>query len=224
MHALLRHFFYFSSVLPHWRAILDGFLLTVEMSVLTILVGIPLGLVLAVIRLLGVKAVNLLVMIYVDVFRAVPQLVIIVIFYFALPYGGISMGPATATVAALSLVLAALAEEIFWVSIGAVPKGQWDAGRSTGLGFLSTLRYIILPQAIRMSVPPLTNRAIGISKSTTLGSVVAAPELLNITGSLQSNTANPSFLTVGALLFILLFLPLVRWSRWLEGQMQQRKV
>ena len=222
MRELLRHFFDFSSVLPYWRAILDGLLLTVEMSVLTILIGIPLGLMLAVLRLLGLRAINLLVTIYIDVFRAVPQLVIIVIFYFALPYGGISMGPASATVAALSMVLAALAEEIFWASIGAVSKGQWEAGRSTGLGFLSTLRHIVLPQAIRMSVPPLTNRAIGISKGTTLGSVVAAPELLNITSSLQSNTANPSMLTVGAILFILFFLPLVRLSRWLEGRLRRR--
>lgn len=222
MRALLLHFFDFSSAVPYWREILQGFLLTLAMSVLTIAIGIPLGLGLAVLRLLGLRAVNLLIVVYIDIFRAVPQLVLIVIFYFALPYGGISLGPAEATVAALAMVLSALAEEIFWASIRAVPKGQWEAGRSTGLGFLATLRHIVLPQAIRMSVPPLTNRAIGISKGTTLGSVVAVPELLNVTSSIQANTANPSLLTVGAILFVLLFLPLVRCSRWLERRMRRR--
>jgi polar amino acid transport system permease protein len=84
------------------------------------------------------------------------------------------------------------------------------------LGFTQTLAYIILPQVVRISIPPLTNRAIGISKGTTLGSVVAVPELLNVTSSIQSNVANPTALTVGALLFLALFLPFVRFTRWLE--------
>ena len=95
---------------------------------------------------------------------------------------------------ALAIVLSAFAEEIFWAGINAVPKGQWEAGRSTGLGFTQTLAYIILPQVVRISIPPLTNRAIGISKGTTLGSVVAVPELLNVTSSIQSNVANPTAL------------------------------
>lgn len=222
MHDLLLHFFDFSSAWPYWPEILHGFLLTLVMSVATIVIGIPLGLALAVLRLLGIRPLNVLIVLHVDVFRAVPQLVLIVLFYFALPYGGLTLSPAVATVAALALVLSALAEEIFWASIRAVPKGQWEAGRSTGLGFLATLGHIVLPQAIRMSVPPLTNRAIGISKGTTLGSVVAVPEILSVTSSIEANTANPSLLTVGAILFVLLFLPLVRCTRWLERRLQQK--
>ncbi len=124
--------------------------------------------------------------------------------------------PFTATVLALAIVLSAFSEEIFWAGINAVSKGQWEAGRSTGLSFSKTLTYIVLPQVVRISIPPLTNRAIGISKGTTLGSVVAVPELLNVTSSIQSNVANPTALTVGALLFLLLFLPFVRFTRWLE--------
>ena len=222
MHQLLVHFFDFAPVWKFWPVILRGFLLTIEMAVLTIAIGIPLGLVLAVVRLLGNRFVNLLIIIHIDVFRAVPQLVLIVLAYFALPYVGVTLDPPTATVGALAMVLSALAEEIFWATIQAVPKGQWEAGRSTGLGFFTTLRSIVLPQAIRMSVPPLTNRAIGISKGTTLGSVISAPEILNVTSSLQSNTANPTLLTVGAILFVVLFLPLVRSSRWLERKLRKR--
>lgn len=216
MDQIVRYFFDFSLMAAYWPDILRGFLITVQMSILTILIGIPLGLALAILRLYGIRPLNWLIIFYIDFFRAIPQLVLIVLAYFALPYFGLVLEPMTATVLALAIVLSAFAEEIFWAGINAVPKGQWEAGRSTGLSFTKTLAYIILPQVVRISIPPLTNRAIGISKGTTLGSVVAVPELLNVTSSIQSNVANPTALTVGALLFLLLFLPFVRFTRWLE--------
>ena len=216
MDQIVRYFFDFSLMSAFWPDILRGFLITVQMSILTILIGIPLGLGLAVLRLYGIRPLNWLIIFYIDFFRSIPQLVLIVLAYFALPYFGLVLEPMTATVLALAIVLSAFAEEIFWAGINAVPKGQWEAGRSTGLSFSRTLAYIILPQVVRISIPPLTNRAIGISKGTTLGSVVAVPELLNVTSSIQSNVANPTALTVGALLFLVLFLPFVRFTRWLE--------
>lgn len=216
MDQIVRYFFDFSLMSAFWPDILRGFLITVQMSVLTVLIGIPLGLALAILRLYGIRPLNWLIIFYIDFFRSIPQLVLIVLAYFALPYFGLVLEPITATVLALAIVLSAFAEEIFWAGINAVAKGQWEAGRSTGLSFTKTLAYIILPQVVRISIPPLTNRAIGISKGTTLGSVVAVPELLNVTSSIQSNVANPTALTVGALLFLLLFLPFVRFTRWLE--------
>src|SRR6478752_9954535 len=216
MDQIVRYFFDFGLLSAYWPDILRGFLITVEMSILTVLIGIPLGLALAVLRLYGIRPLNWLIIFYIDFFRSIPQLVLIVLAYFALPYFGLVLEPFTATVLALAIVLSAFAEEIFWAGINAVPKGQWEAGRSTGLSFSKTLAYIILPQVVRMSIPPLTNRAIGISKGTTLGSVVAVPELLNVISSIQSNVANPTALTVGAILFLLLFLPFVRFTRWLE--------
>jgi cystine transport system permease protein len=216
MDQIIRYFFDFSLMSAYWPDILRGFFITIQMSVLTVLIGIPLGLVIAILRLYGFKPLNALIILYIDFFRSIPQLVLIVLAYFALPYFGLVLEPFTATVVALAIVLSAFCEEIFWAGINAVSKGQWEAGRSTGLGFNQTLAYIILPQVVRISIPPLTNRAIGISKGTTLGSVVAVPELLNVTSSIQSNVANPTALTVGALLFLLLFLPFVRFTRWLE--------
>ncbi|WP_454658329.1 amino acid ABC transporter permease [Bosea beijingensis] len=216
MDQIVRYFFDFSLMAAYWPDILRGFLITVQMSILTVLIGIPLGLALAILRLYGIRPLNWLIIFYIDFFRSIPQLVLIVLAYFALPYFGLVLEPITATVLALAIVLSAFAEEIFWAGINAVAKGQWEAGRSTGLSFTRTLAYIILPQVVRISIPPLTNRAIGISKGTTLGSVVAVPELLNVTSSIQSNVANPTALTVGALLFLLLFLPFVRFTRWLE--------
>ena len=180
------------------------------------LTGFALGLALACIRAYRIPPINAAIVIFVDIFRALPPLVVILLVYFGLPNIGINLPSFAVLWLVLSFVLAAFAEEIFWAGITSTPKGQWEAGRSTGLSFTKTLAYIILPQVVRMSIPPLTNRAIGISKGTTLGSVVAVPELLNVTSSIQSNVANPTALTVGALLFLLLFLPFVRFTRWLE--------
>lgn len=216
MEKILYYFFNFPLISPHIPAILKGFLVTLEMAVLTVLIGIAFGLLLAIIRAYEIKPLNWLLVFYVDFFRAIPQLVIIVLIFFALPSFNVVFDPITATVLALSLILAAFAEEIFWAGIAAVPIGQWEAGRSTGLTFNQTLFNVILPQVVRISIPPLTNRAIGITKGTTLGSVIAVPELLSVSSSIQSSIANPTALTVGAILFCLIFFPFVYFTRWVE--------
>lgn len=186
------------------------------MSILTICIGIPLGLVIAVVRMYGFNTINAVIIFYIDFFRSIPQIVLIILVYFGLPYFNIVINPFWATIFALSVVLSAFSEEIFWAGINSVAKGQWEAARSTGMTFSQTLQNVILPQVIRITIPPLTNRAIGISKGTVLGSVIAVPELLNVTSSIQSNVANPTALTVGAILFVALFLPFVIFTRWLE--------
>ncbi|EJC62106.1 amino acid ABC transporter permease [Alcaligenes ammonioxydans] len=216
MEQILYYFFNWTLISPYLPEILQGFWVTLQMAVMTVVLGTALGLALAVLRCYGWRPVNILMTLYVDVFRAIPQLVIIVLVFFALPSVGIVIDPMPATVLALSLVLSAFAEEIFWSGIAAVPTGQWEAGRSTGMGFSQTLFAIILPQAVRLAIPPLTNRAIGITKGTTLGSVIAVPELLNVSSNIQSTIANPTAFTAGAFLFCLIFFPFVYLTRVLE--------
>lgn len=216
MEKILYYFFNWTLISPHLPEIMQGFWVTLQMAVMTVVLGTALGLALAVLRCYGWRPVNILMTLYVDVFRAIPQLVIIVLVFFALPSVGIVIEPVPATVLALSLVLSAFAEEIFWSGIASVPTGQWEAGRSTGMSFSQTLFAIILPQAVRLAIPPLTNRAIGITKGTTLGSVIAVPELLNVSSNIQSNIANPTAFTAGAILFCLIFFPFVYLTRVLE--------
>src|SRR6266705_1527897 len=124
---------------------------------------------------------------------------------------------------ALGLVLGAFAEEIFWAGILSVRKGQWEAARSTGLGFAQTLLYVVLPQAIRLTVPPLTNRTIAITKNTALGSVIGVPEILNVATTTQSFIGNATPLTMGAVAYVLLFIPVVLLGRWLETRFAWRR-
>ena len=200
----------------YWQAIAEGFLLTTWLGLTIIITGLILGLALAVARAQHVKAANFFIIVFADVFRALPPLVIIIILYFAFPYIEMAMSAFTATWLSLSLVLAAFAEEIFWAGILAVPKGQWEAARSTGMSRLETLQHVVLPQAVRMTVPPLTNRVMAITKGTALGSVVALHEILNVSSSASSESGNATPLVVGAFAYLLLFIPFVWFGRWIE--------
>jgi polar amino acid transport system permease protein len=148
--------------------------------------------------------------------RALPPLVVIILFFFAFPYAGVSMSAFTATWLALTLVLAAFAEEIFWAGIVAIHRGQWEAARSTGMSTAQTLVHVIVPQAVRITIPPLTNRTIAITKGTALGSVVALSDILGAASSATSMAGNATPLTLGAAAYLVLFVPFVIFGRWVE--------
>src|SRR5205807_5099764 len=192
-----------------------GMLVTVELAALVIITGLVSGLALALLRSLGFRAVNLLIVFIVDLFRALPPLVIIVFIYFGLPAVEISPSGFVSTWLSLALVLMAFSEEIFWAGITSIAKGQWEAARSTGLSFGQTLLNVVLPEAIRLTIPPLTNRTIAITMGTALGRVVAVSEILGMASSAVSNSYNPSPLTLDATAYLILFLPMVIVGRLL---------
>ena len=196
--------------------ILKGMLVTVEVAPAVVATGIALGLALAALRSFRLRAVNAAIVLFVDVFRALPPLVVILIVYFGLPSVGITLSGFAVLWLVLSLVLAAFAEEIFWSGILSIRKGQWEAARSTGLTFVQTLVWVILPQAVRMTVPPLTNRTIAIPKNSALGAVIGVPEILMQAQTAQSFSGNATPLLLGALAYIVLFVPVVALGRWLE--------
>jgi len=203
--------------------IAGGFVLTVVIAICIVISGIILGLILAVIRSLGLRAINVVIVVFVDLFRAIPPLVVILIFYFGLPFLDINMSSFTVTWLSLTLVLGAFAEEIFRAGILAVSRGQWEAARSTGLGQMRTLAYVVLPQAVRLTIPPLTNRTIAITKMTALGSVIGFGEILNQSTTAVSFSGNPSPLVLGAFAYVLLFLPVVVLGRWIETRFAWRR-
>lgn len=213
---LVFSFFNVEVMARYLPSIVEGFFLTVQLAIVIILTGLSAGLLLALIRAFRIRPLNWLIIFVVDLFRALPPLVIIIMLYFALPNVGLTMSGFVATWLSLSLVLAAFAEEIFWAGIMSVGKGQWEASRSTGLSFVQTLLYVVLPQALRLTIPPLTNRTIAVTKGTALGSVVAVQEILTQATTGQSFSGNPSPLTLGALAYLILFIPFVSFGRWVE--------
>jgi len=217
-------FFKWEVIERYFPAIMKGVVITVEIAAAVVVTGILLGLALAVARAFRVLAVNALIVVFVDMFRALPPLVLILLVYFGLPNVGINLPSFAVLWLVLALVLAAFAEEIFWAGILSIPKGQWEAARSTGLSFLATLAYVVLPQAVRLTVPPLTNRTIAITKNTALGTVIGVGEILNQATTAQSFSGNATPLMMGALAYLVLFIPVVVLGRFLETRFAWRRV
>jgi polar amino acid transport system permease protein len=203
--------------------ILSGMAVTLEIAALVVVTGLGLGLALALIRNLCVRLVTLLIVVFADVARALPPLVLVLIVYFGLPNVGILLPGYVVLWLVLSLLLAAFAEEIFWAGILSVRKGQWDAARSTGLGYGRTLLHVILPQAVRLTVPPLTSRTIAITKNTALGTVIGVPEILNQATTAESFSFNATPLMMGAIAYLILFVPVVIAGRYIETRFAWRR-
>jgi polar amino acid transport system permease protein len=207
----------------YWPDVVRGFWVTTYLGLAVIVTGLVAGLALAMARSFHFKPASFLIVAFADVFRALPPLVVIIVLFFAFPYIGISMSAFTATWLALSLVLAAFAEEIFWAGILSIAKGQTEAARSTGLSRLQTLSYVLMPQAVRLTIPPLTNRMIAITKGTALGSVIAVHEIIYYASSGASEAGNPTPLTLGALAYLILFVPVVLFGRWIETRFSWKR-
>lgn len=218
MEQFAHNFFNVPIMLQYLPEMLKGLVVTLELAALVVVTGLSTGLLLALGRSFQFKPANFLIVVVVDICRALPPLVLIILVYFALPFVGIQMSGFAAAWLVLSMVLASFSEEIFWAGITSVQKGQWEASRSTGLSFAQTLGYVVLPQAFKLTIPPLTNRTIAVTKNTALASVVAVDELLTQAGTAQAYSANTSPLTVAAIGYLLIFFPLVVLSRWVESR------
>jgi polar amino acid transport system permease protein len=208
----------------YFPAIMKGMVVTIEIAAAVVVTGIALGLVLAIVRSFRILPVSALIVIFADMFRALPPLVLVLLVFFGLPNVGINIPSFAVLWLVLALVLAAFAEEIFWAGILSVPKGQWEAARSTGLGYLGTLAYVVLPQALRLTVPPLTNRTVAITKNTALGTVIGVGEILNQATTAQSFAGNATPLMMGAIAYVILFIPVVVLGRFLETRFMWRRV
>jgi len=203
----------FVRVLP---LLLSGLRVTLELAAAAMLFGLPAGLLVAVLRLYAPAPLRIVAIGFIDIFRAIPMLILLILLYYALPFMGVRLGSFAAAVWALSLVLAAFSAEVFRAGIGAIPLGQIEAARALGLHFGAILRLVVLPQAIRLVIPPLTSNCVGIVKETSLASVVALPELLKQGNDAQALTANPTPLIGVAALYLLILWPLVRLLSRLE--------
>ena len=200
----------------YWPTIVEGMVVTIELGVLVVLCGLSVGLLLALLRALQFRLLSWLIIAFADLFRTLPVLVTLILIYFALPFLGCELGGFAATFYTLMFTLAAFAEETFWAGIIAIPRGQWEAARSTGLSYVETLVRVILPQTFRLVIPSLTNRTIAITKMTAIASVVSVEEILANATTAQGYSANTTPLTMAAVAYLIIFLPLVLLSRKLE--------
>jgi polar amino acid transport system permease protein len=203
--------------------LLKGLWITLQLGIASIIAGLLLGLALAMARLYAAAPLRFLTRIYIDIFRSIPLLVLLIIVYYALPFLGIRLSPFMSAMSALTLVSGAYTAEIFRAGIEAIPKGQFEASAALGLNGRQTMADVILPQAVRVVIPPLTNNSINVIKDTALASVVAMPDLLKQATQAQALSANPTPLIGAALIYLAFLWPLVALVSRMERRFAARR-
>jgi len=151
---------------------------TIPLTLASFVIGLAIALVVALARLSTIRPLNVLAGAYISVIRGTPLLVQLFIIFYALPSLGVLIDPFPSAVVAFSLNVGGYAAEAIRGSILAIPRGQWEAASTIGLGYALTLRRVILPQALRVAVPPLSNTFISLVKDTSLASSIMVTELL----------------------------------------------
>ena len=203
--------------------LMQGLWITLQLGTASIVAGLILGLALAMIRLYATAPLRLLARVYIDIFRSIPLLVLLIIVYYALPFVGVRLSPFVSAMAALPLVSGAYTAEIFRAGIEAIPKGQFEASAALGLSGPQTMKEVILPQAVKIVIPPLTNNSINVVKDTALASVVAMPDLLKQATQAQALAANPTPLIVAAAIYVAFLWPLVAAVSRMERRFAARR-
>ncbi|WP_210484138.1 amino acid ABC transporter permease [Microvirga antarctica] len=213
---LVETFFNWDVLVRAMPLLLQGLITTLLLGISSIAVGMVAGLLICVVRLYGATPLRLLAVMFIDIFRSVPVLVVLILIYYALPFLGVRFSSFTSAMIALALVFSAFTAEVIRAGIEAIPRGQFEAASALGLPFRLTLFKVILPQAMRIAIPPQTGNCVALLKDTSLASVVAMPDLLKQATDAQAFFANPTPLIGAALVYLALLWPLVRLVAYLE--------
>ncbi len=188
-----------------WPLLSAGLIFTVPLTLITFVLGILLGLLVALARLYGPTPLVALVRFYVWLIRGTPLLVQLFLIFYGLPSAGIVLDAFTAAVIGFTLNIGAYSSEIIRATLAAIPKGQWEAAYSIGMNWPQVMWRVILPQAARIAVPPLSNTFISLVKDTSLAAAVTVPELFQAAQRLASVTYEPLILYIETAIIYLLF-------------------
>lgn len=240
MDFILDYYFNLDIIRENFDFVVDGLWATVKLWIVSSILSLVWGLVLAVLRQLPGAAfapVRWATIAYIDVFRGIPALLVLLLvsgFLAAAQADGVipeSIGLPTwfgeptwfwYGVIGLTLTYGAYIAEVYRAGIEAVPGGQMEAARSLGMSHGASMRFVIVPQAIRKVIPPLLNDLIALMKDTSLIFAIGGSELLDAGFSVESDTFNGSALTLGAIFYLLLTIPLARLVDWLIAREQRR--
>jgi polar amino acid transport system permease protein len=237
MQEFFKQFFDFGFMAEHFDEVLNGFWITVQLSIVSGILALLWGLALASLRQLpgrGFLPLRVVTISYIDVFRGVPLLLLILLIAGGIP--SLEFLPEGLRhpswfgkpdnfwfgVMAITITYGAYMAEVYRAGIEAVPGGQMEAARSLGMSHGQAMRNVILPQAVRKVIAPLLNDFIALTKDTTLVSVIALNEAVLVGSDIQSETFNSSALTLGAIMFLAVTLPLARLVDKLISREQSR--
>jgi polar amino acid transport system permease protein len=244
MSQFFSQYFDISFMSKHFDQVLSGFGTTMLLWAVAGVLALIWGLILSLLRQTPGRAgliVRVPTIAYIDAFRGIPLLMVILLIYGgfgALSSSNATPGPIPESIAiptwfgkpsafwygvmALVITYGAYMAEVYRAGIESVPEGQTEAARSLGMSHGQTMRYVIVPQAVRRVIPPLLNDLIALMKDTSLVSFISLSEVVLVGTDLQSKTFNSSALTLGAIMFLIVTLPLARVVDWLIARDQRK--
>lgn len=205
-------------IVRSWRLLFIGLLTTFKLVILSVIIAMVLGLILAVLRNINKRWLNPILIAYTDVLRSCPIIVLLMLIYYALPFVNIKLPALGAAILAISVNGSAYYAEIFRSGIEAVSKGQHEASRSLGLSYLQTMFNVVLPQAFRIVLPPLTTNTLELIKGSAVASTVALSDILRQAMQAQSMTMNATPLVVALIVYLILLLPFVQLIHHFEAR------
>ena len=211
MQDFIDNFANLDSLLEIYPLLLQGLELTALLSLVALPVSIAGGLLVALAYSFSGTVARRLLLAVIDLLRAFPVLVLLVLVFYGLPFLGIRFGGFTAVIVALALNNTGYFGEIFRAGLASIPAGQAEAAAALGLGRFHVLLLVLLPQAVRKLVAPLAGNALELVKTTSIGALVAMPELLRSARVAQEQTYNPTPLMAAALIYFVLLWPFTRW-------------
>lgn len=210
MEQFVEQFFNFSLMMEASPIIWRGLRMTLLLCLVVIPLGLSGGLIVALASQSRFRWVRIATVIYVDIFRAIPPLVLLIFIYSGLPFAGVQMSPFTAVSLSFLLNNSAYYGEVYRAGIESIGTGQTLAARSTGLTSFQTMAYVVLPQAIRNVLPDLLSNTVEVVKLTSLASVVALPELLYAADMARSISYNASPIVMAAAIYLAILWPVIR--------------
>ncbi|MCO7264018.1 amino acid ABC transporter permease [Dickeya zeae] len=188
-----------------WSLLSAGLTFTVPLAILSFILGLMIGVLVALLRLYGPKPLKKICDFYVWVIRGTPLLVQLFLIFYGLPSAGITLDAFPAALIGFSLNVGAYSSEIVRGAILSVPKGQWNAAYSLGMSGAQAIRWVIVPQSVFVSLPPLANTFISLVKDTSLAAVITVPEMFLAAQRIVSVTYEPLILYIEAALIYLMF-------------------
>ncbi len=195
---------------------LIGLWVTLRLSVVSALIAMVIGLVLGILRSLKNPVLEIFLMIYIDFFRAMPLIVNMVIVFYALPFLGINLNAFWSAALALILMNSAYQAEIFRAGIESIPRRQVQAARALGMRPMQVMRLVVLPQAVRVILPPLSNNLVSLVKDTAVAYVITLPELLTQARHAVIWKRNPTPMIVSTFIYLATLLPFIHFIRLQE--------
>lgn len=194
-------FLNFSILIKYWDMYVEGFLNTLQVSLIALVGSFILGTLLAVMRISPIKLLSWISMAFVEFIRNIPLILIVFLFFLGPSSMGLPLSGFVAGTLGLTIYTAAFIAETVRAGIQAVPKGQSEAARASGLTYAQNMRYIVLPQALKIVIPPIGNQFLNLVKNSSVLSVVAGLDLMYFADLVSTKT----FVTFSVYIFVALF-------------------